>query len=261
MNETKSNNEKNWWYQLPPNKPKFVIAIAIFIMLPILWEWFKHDWNLNETLVDVFAGDIDWSAWWGFGTFLVAVGAALIAFYELYSQQSEWNKQRQERHNEHWDKTRAHIQVNHFVKGGAIFVNVSNVGSTSATNVRIRLKGYDQTMKQTLISLSDGGVGTDEVMIGGFRKDVLERTILAISPNSTMTYLLGFYANIDKLKDYSYALEGTVEYSDLNRQKCPKDNFVLDFEYGRGMVRPCSDLEKVIKLLQDIAKNCNSSKD
>lgn len=255
MNEAKSNNGKNWWHQLPLSMRKVVIATALFITLPVFWQWCEHDWNLNATFADVFAGDIDWSAWWGLGTFLVAVGAALIAFYELNSQQSEWNKQRQEQHDEHWDEIRAHIQVSHFVKGGVIFVNVSNVGITSATDVQVRLKGYDEKMKQTLASLSQGGLGTNEVMTGGFRKDVLERTISTIPPNHTMTYMLGFNAHVDELKDYSYALEGTIEYSDIHRQECPKDSFVLDFAYGQGMTRPASDLEEIVKYLEIIANS------
>lgn len=91
MNKVESNSEKTWRFQLPQNMRKIIAAIVIFIVLPVFWQWGKHSWNLNATFVDVFAGDIDWSAWWGFGTFMVAVGAAVVAYTEYRTHQHEYD--------------------------------------------------------------------------------------------------------------------------------------------------------------------------
>lgn len=64
----------------------FVVAIIV----PVYWQFLQHrDWGILEVWCHVFSGSIDWSAWWEFGTFIVAIGAALIAYSEYKTHQRE----------------------------------------------------------------------------------------------------------------------------------------------------------------------------
>lgn len=227
----------------------FVSGISgVFIVLPVCWLYWQHKrWGFWGTWSHVFSGDIEWQSIWSFATFVVALFAAIIAYREFISHRSE-----------HWDQARAHMQVTYFVVKTVIFVEVSNVGKTTATDIRVRLDKYDDNAEKALAELAQGAYSTDETITGGFRRGVLDRAISSIPPDSKMTYLLGFMKQKAALEKLSYKLEGTIEYKDLNGNDCPTDKFVLDFDDGKYMAWPQNDLDKISQSLKEIAKSCKS---
>lgn len=241
MHEAHSSNGKNWRLILT----LVIVTVVIFIALPALWQWDKHDWNLNATFVDMFAGDIDWSAWWGFGTFLVAVGAALFAFYELASQQNEWSKEREERQKELWEQSRAVIQMSYRIQGSLIFIDITNAGKTTARDICISMDKSKEEMKKSVMKLAEGTrekrllrskwqcVPIDNEIENKIINGVLyrNRPFTSLAPGMKLTFLLGTYrdAVTDEVKKDIYQLSGTVSYLDHNSKKCPDELFKFDF--------------------------------
>ena len=86
---------KKYWHLQRPVIRKiiilvvFVCLVVLFIITPLIWQYLKHNHEFRATIADVFAGNIDWSAWWEFGTFLVAIVAAMVAFGEYKSHQHQ----------------------------------------------------------------------------------------------------------------------------------------------------------------------------
>lgn len=63
----------------------FFLAV-LFTVAPIIFQWIRSGFSDPlATLKEIFPGEIDWQAWWAFGTFLIALVAALIAYREYNS--------------------------------------------------------------------------------------------------------------------------------------------------------------------------------
>lgn len=54
-----------------------LVATALFIMMPFIWQ--RINFQCGRPLY------ADWSAWWSFGTFLLAVIAACLTWQEYHA--------------------------------------------------------------------------------------------------------------------------------------------------------------------------------
>lgn len=232
-----------------------IFTIAIAIAVPVYWQFSQHpDWGFLGVWRHVFSGGIDWSAWWAFGTFAVALLAAIIAYREYALHRDDL-----------WDNTRTHIQITYFIVKTAIYIRISNVGRTTAVDVQVHLNGDPEIIDSALTKLIYGDEQfpeweiSNEAIAGGVRKGAMDRAISSIAPGSGITFLLGFAANLHALDEFSRKLEGSVVYKDYKEKNSYNEKFVLDFDDTRYMVWPPSNMDQINESLQKIAKKYESS--
>lgn len=227
-----------------------IFTIAIAIAVPVYWQFSQHpDWGFIGIWRHVFSGSIDWSAWWAFSTFAVALLAAIIAYREFALHRDDL-----------WDNTRAHIQITYFIVKTAIYIRISNVGKTTAADVQVHLNGDPDKINSALTKLikwqkiSSESEASNEAIAGGIRKGAMDRAISSIAPGSGITFLLGFVANLHALDEFSRKLEGSVVYKDYKEKNSYNEKFVLDFDDARYMAWPPSNMDQINESLKTIAE-------
>lgn len=229
------------------NYAVILVAAVIFliaIVVPVYWQYSQHpEWGLLGVWRHEFSGAIDWSAWWAFGTFTVALLAAIIAYRELASNR-----------NEQWERNRALIQMSYSILGGLIYIEISNVGKTTAKDIRIAINEEKKDLREDVQKLAKG-IKAKRLLHGKWDdvdiSDEIEAKIIdgvfyrkepfvSLAPGTNLTFLFGAYKNAatDEVGEKLYQLSGTVEYLDHNNRKCPPEEFTFDFRDMQDAIWP-----------------------
>lgn len=166
--------------------PALIAGSVLFCIIPYAYQW-------------ITGNNADWQAWWAFGTFLIALIAALIAYQE---------------YNNHIMATEPLVVVRVAKQGGSTLDSVflTNVGGSIATDIRFTLNPG--------ITLSDG-----------VTKDYLAKSLPLLKPDEDTMI-------IDELKlSAAHILAGTnrarqtlyVGWKDASGRQYANDNYKLDF--------------------------------
>lgn len=224
-------------------------TFVLTIIAPVYWQYFQHqDWGILGVWWHVFSGSIDWSAWWGFGTFLVALIAAIIAYDQYVSHESE-----------RWEQVRALVQISYYIQGGLIFLVISNAGKTTARNIRISMDEDEKYLKEVAHELAKGTneqrlvhseyqvVSIDNEVEDKIMRGVLcrDKPFTSLAPGMNFTFLLGSYQDAEhyEVGKEPYHLSGTITYYDHDgKRKCPEEQFELDFSDMEDAIWPISNL-------------------
>lgn len=166
--------------------PALIAGSAIFCIIPYAYQW-------------ITGNNADWQAWWAFGTFLIALIAALIAYQE---------------YNNHIMATEPLVVVRVAKQEGSTLDSIflTNAGSSIATDIKFTLKPG--------ITMNDG-----------VTKDNLAKSLPLLKPDEDTMI-------IDALKlSAAHILAGTnrtrqtlhVEWKDASGRQYTNDKNKLDF--------------------------------
>ncbi|WP_146194640.1 hypothetical protein [Bifidobacterium callitrichidarum] len=201
-----------------------VLTTIIFCLVPYLYQGITGRF------------DTDWPAWWSFGTFLVAVMAALLAWAEYRTHEDE-----------SWEQVRPYVHVSYHFDQHFLFVSVANVGKTAANTVRISFEPQLSAPK----SQQDPSSIAPEL----FQKGLVERPISMIAPGARFLFLIdGSNEVLDHIKDGSLpsVTTASISYNDL-RDRTYHEHYCLDlsdWQYSAADYDPLSEIEEEIKLIR-----------
>lgn len=238
------------WCEKNCNVILTAVCVIIFAIAgPVYWEFLQHrEWGLLGVWSHVFSGSIDWSAWWTFGTFLVATITAIIALNEYHLHADESIEQ-----------SRAIMQIVYAKQDNKLFIVLENVGKTIAKDVAVKFTPTQNSKEEE----DSAGMEHERRL---FDKGALNKTISVIAPDVSMSYLVEFTDTKGKAEaklDIPKKVIATITYKSYRGKKYTEE-YTLNKDDWDNIETHFSDigaaafnLAGIRNELRQIRKTCN----
>lgn len=213
------------------------IAVICFVLSPFGYA------GLNPS------ANIDWSNWWSFGTFLVAVAAALIAYSEYLSHKKEIEVQSAQKEKDYILQTRPYVILHVVFERAFVFLEVKNIGHTPATNIKL-------TVDSKIEKLTGEHDRAYELIHHALGKPLSfiapgQRLIFAICTGSEAVEAY-------KKKPDDSSFPATVEYENMDQQSFT-ESYTLDLGDYIDAIQEEDPLGNISKSIKSVAKNIERS--
>ncbi|MGL4940555.1 hypothetical protein [uncultured Bifidobacterium sp.] len=166
--------------------PALIAGAVLFCIIPYAYQW-------------ITGNNADWQAWWAFGTFLIALIAALIAYQE---------------YNDHVMATEPLVVVRVAKQEGSTLDSVflTNAGGSIATDIKFTLKPG--------ITLGDG-----------VTKEYMSKSLPLLKPDEDTMIIDGMTISAAHILTGTNRTRQTlhVEWEDASGRQYANDNNKLDF--------------------------------
>jgi membrane protein implicated in regulation of membrane protease activity len=232
---------KNWktWFTL---LLALLLIVALFIVGPFVWDDF---FNTNHY-------PIDWQAWWSFGTFIVAIAAALIAYIEYSNHKKDAEREAKQRENDYIRQVRPYVVLRITFERQVVFLEMKNVGRTPAQNINIDIENSPELFK----------------MYSGYGANALKHALLKpfsfLAPNQRLIFFIctsqeaaaKYHQCGDELSfsaSASYTNMDQIPFSEtVNLDFGDFLDSIVDEDIGARIAKP---LGKIAKTLADSARS------